>query len=135
MEREILFRGKRIDNGEWIEGYYYSECGLYYIFENRQAESMLNRNHPYAVIPETIGQFTGLKDKNGKKIFEGDRYCVAKNRVYIVRYCNKEEHNYELIAASFVLDDGGDLTFPFDDYACEHGEVIGNAHDKNELPK
>lgn len=133
MKREILFRGKRIDGGEWIEGSLLVTKFNTYIIPMYD-ESIVYQK-PISVDSETVGQFTGLTDKNGVKIFDGDRYCVAKNRVYIVRYCNKEEHNYELIAASFVLDDGGDLTFPFDVYACEHGEVIGNAHDKNELPK
>src|SRR5574344_1668233 len=93
MKREILFRGKRIDNGEWIEGYYYSECGLYYIFENRQAESMLNRNHPYAVIPETIGQFTGLTDKNGVKIFDGDIVQWTFGKHYWEAVISVAEHN------------------------------------------
>lgn len=84
---------------------------------------------------QILEQFTGITDINGVKIFEGDRYCVANNKVYIVRYCNKEEYNYELIAASFVLDGGRDLTFPFDDYAYEHGKVIGNIHDNKELIK
>ena len=68
----IKFEAKRLDNGEWVEGYFYAECGNTYIIENRQEESMLNRNITYEVDPSTVCQFTGLKDTNDVPIFEGD---------------------------------------------------------------
>ena len=72
MKREIKFKAKCLDNGEWCEGYFYEENGNTYIIENRQKESMLNRNVTYEVDPSTVCQFTGLTDCEGKEIWEGD---------------------------------------------------------------
>ena len=68
----IKFKAKRLDNGEWCEGYFYEENGNTYIIENRQKESMLNRNVTYEVDPSTVCQFTGLTDYDGKEVWEGD---------------------------------------------------------------
>ena len=68
----IKFKAKRLDNGKWVYGYYYEENGNTYIIENRQKESMLNRNVTYEVDPSTVCMFTGLKDSDGNEIWEGD---------------------------------------------------------------
>ncbi len=68
----IKFKAKRLDNNTWVEGYFYAECDNTYIIENRQEESMLNRNITYEVDPSTVCQYTGLADCEGKELFEHD---------------------------------------------------------------
>lgn len=68
----IKFKAKRLDNGEWCEGYFYEENGNTYIIENCQKESMLNRNITYQVDPSTVCQFTGLKDCEDNELYEHD---------------------------------------------------------------
>ena len=70
--REILFRGKRIDSGEWAEGYYVPMGEYHYILTGRlELVPYLDFEH-FPVNPETVGRFSGLTDRNGVKIFEGD---------------------------------------------------------------
>lgn len=69
---DIKFKAKRLDNNTWVEGYFYVECGNTYIIEDRQSESMLNRNDAHQVDPLTVCQFTGLKDREGREVWEGD---------------------------------------------------------------
>ena len=120
--REILFRGKRMDDGEWMCGNLtvWSDGGASIDKEPTEASPL------YAVIPETVGQYTGLTDKNGKKIFEGD----IINIVYPDTIVRNAVINY--VGASFYGDNRFDL-WELDGYISL--EVIGNIHDNPELLK
>ena len=83
--REILFRGKRFDNGEWIEGNYRAVRNSHFLY----IERIDKPTDCYRIDPETVGQYTGLTDKNGKKIFEGD-ICLGAWKTRFEVYWDKE---------------------------------------------
>lgn len=70
--QNIKFKAKRLDNKEWVCGYFYEENGNTYIIEDRQKDSALNRNEAVLIDPTTVCQFTGLKDCEGNEIWEHD---------------------------------------------------------------
>lgn len=131
--REILFRGKQVNNGEWVEGFYAKTIQGSSVIFNIIDENpcgfcieMFDSLKNYVVVSETVGQYTGLTDKNGKKIFEGDL-------VKAYNICGEEEgmgivHWSELFVA-----------WHYANNKCMYGdniasyEVIGNIHDNPEL--
>ena len=125
--REVIFRGKRTDNGEWIEG---SLLGIDWC--DKPSTYSIAPNTPvsvfYSVIPETVGQYTGLTDKNGVRIFEGDIVSLVKHDglIYKVVYV---PCRYELVNSKGVN------CFVLDIYKSENIEVIGNIHDNPDILK
>lgn len=124
--REIKFKAKRLDNGEWIEGYFYKECDNTYIIEDRQSESMLNRNEAILVDPSTVCQFTGLTDCDGKEICEGDILAEKGYPEFEVGYINCT------FAAAYVGDDKFIFNLAALSEACT---VCGNKFDRKEGEK
>ena len=70
--REILFKAKRKDNGEWVEGYYRSIPCMGMLEHYIMPRNPKNRMEQYAIAPDTLCQYTGLTDKNGRRIWEND---------------------------------------------------------------
>lgn len=117
--RQIIFRGKRIDNGEWVYGWYAPlVCNDKTVIPNIKDYN----GSDWKVLPETVGQFTGLCDKNGKKIFEGD---IVKCLSLEYGYVNKEVY-YSEAKGKFVLHSCG-TDYEFDEYI--NVEVVGDIYD------
>lgn len=132
--REIIFRGKRLDNGEWVYGWPFADtadCSLkkagkcvcphdgseYFIVE---WDDDFHEYEERQVIPNTVGQYTGLKDKNGKMIFEGHILSLRTGRPHVVRFED----------GAFILKDSA-IPISF----ANKFEIIGNVHDNPELLK
>ena len=141
--REILFRGKRLDNGDWVEGYLYEhepplvgivsekdepEVSKWFILRTGFAD--WNMPRPVELVevdPSTVGQYTGLKDKNGERIFDGD----------IVQAHFRTNHSKQIFRVTF---DDGMFIFNNDYVKLPvrgiYGiKVIGNVHDNPEYMK
>lgn len=123
--REILFRGKRFDNGEW-------ETGSLLVERMNTSEQQVMiadkmTGYPTLVLPETVGQYTGLCDKNGTRIFEGD-IADVNNALLSGRFWVE----YGMSGGAFIVKDKGDRRYFLGGCNCT---VIGNIHDNPELLK
>ena len=131
--REIVFRGKRLDNGEWIYGAFMpgNVCHKCQIVTSWIGEDEQHRHwvKAFPVDEDTAGQYTGLKDKNGQRIFEGDILQFTNDdgekSLYI---CEWAQHGwYTRPFEDYLL---GDY---LDEFFCHYSIVIGNIHDNPEL--
>lgn len=137
MER--IFRGKtpsqdeHFDDGEWVEGYYTCFNGKEHRIYSGYAETDCGDYYPdwFNVRPETVGQYTGLTDKNGKKIFDGDILAFSDRLVYVHwhDYCGCWDCSYikEIDGKPTLHEDRSPNKWRY------KAEVIGNIHDNPEL--
>ena len=128
----ILFRGKRADTGEWVEGYFCKYPNQFsgflepHIFvSSYDAEKEIGSCTAYPVAQDTVQQFTGLFDKNGKEIFEGDIVDILTENEErgVITY---EDGGFVVKASTFVVDFMSNIN-------GEDVEVLGNIVDNPEL--
>ena len=129
--REILFRGKRKDNGEWVEGCLHFQWGETTNDGRATKDAYIlgMRGEVAEVDPETVGQYTGLTDKNGKWIFEGD--------ILVIRNCREHPVLVKFIEFSWQCVIPNVNAYIHYRHRLENNytkyEVIGNIHDNPEL--
>ena len=129
--RDITFRARRTDNGEWVEGNLVwikklnDEPYQCFIISHLAYMEYGEFDDTYQVLPETVGQYTGLTDKNGKRIFEGDIVCFhgeLYNEIFYIVFAD----------GCFRLGRKNGYSYTLQNL-CSALEVIGNIHDNPEL--
>ncbi|MBC6130535.1 hypothetical protein HCA39_00655 [Listeria seeligeri] len=136
--REIEFRGKRIDNGEWVYGnlMQFEDSATFIFADERKGASTLTYahfiiNNMHAIDEKTLGQYTGLKDKNGKKIFEGDIVINSKGQIGYIAFL-VQEAGFVVVLKNSDYRLGHRNTNECYERATHH-KIIGNIHENPEL--
>ena len=135
--REILFRGKRLDNGEWVEGWYQPETTIRHLDGRQETvgvtiaykvdEGFLDDT---LVDPSTVCQYTGMNDKNGERIFEGDVAKVLQGKNKDIAYVGFENGSFMLYPKAGNVYERTLWSYWYNDWDVE---VIGNITDNPEL--
>ena len=135
---EIKFRGKRKDNGEWVYGYYRKlnyPLHFEHVIHTIDSDDCCSDEY-FQVIPETVGQYTGLKDSKGKEIYKGDIVEGLYGEESLVKFgiaSLTEDYEYgDNRVVGFYLESDGQK-FPIED--CYIKEIIGNEFDSPEILK
>ena len=141
--RTVKFRGKRTEDGEWVYGDLGQSKGIVFI-SDQNLKPQDTWAFTYEIDPETVGQFTGLLDKNGKEVFEND-VVIIKNAVLLSQEYNFPEDDpkenwgdlkgvvrYSECQYIVTCDD---IDFPLNTYPKSEIELIGSVHDNKDLLK
>lgn len=128
--RDILFRGKRLDKGEWVEGFFAEKKDPLLESDVRNAFILAQARGDFFVTwfpvdPSTVGQFTRLNDKNGEQIFEGDILTVDGEDGFFVLEFQEDTTRFVMSGDCMVVD--------FDNFWSYEVEVVGNRVDNSEL--
>jgi len=123
--RKILFRGKRTDNKQWVEGYFIMDD------MDNPNPYIVNGRGKYRVSHATVGQYTGLTDTNGKRIFEGDIIKSYQGKILAVKF-GQYRDDEECVSGNGWHVSGEYGTLSFDERWGGH-EVVGNKWDNPEL--
>ena len=139
--REILSRGKRLQGGDWVEGYFFKsdinkrerESGKATLIFTPDCNTFITVpecNNSFMVVSDTVGQYTGLKDKNGKRIFDGDVAKVLQGKDKDISYVGFENGAFMLYPKTGNIYERTLWEYWYNDWDVE---VIGNIHDNPEL--
>ena len=139
--REILFRGKRLQGGDWVEGYFFKsdinkrarESGKATLIFTPDCDTFITVpecHNSFMVVSDTVGQYTGLTDKNGKRIFEGDIAKVLQGKDKDIAYVGFENGAFMLYPKTGNIYERTLWEHWYNDWDVE---VIGNIHDNPEL--
>ena len=139
--REILFRGKRLQGGDWVEGYFFKsdinkrarESGKATLIFTPDCDTFITVpecHNSFMVVSDTVGQYTGLTDKNGKRIFEGDVAKVLQGKDKDIAYVGFENGAFMLYPKTGNIYERTLWSYWYNDWDVE---VIGNITDNPEL--